>query len=203
MRLGINVPNELLERVKAIRPEVNVSQICREALAGQARRAERVRDQFAADGMEPHAHRFAFSTEAPMPEPDWAGFALQDARDWIMSVNPAEWEFFCYQRDTLERLGRGNENWHAESSHREGVKSFTVRAKENTEWFISQYELDMDSNVRELARDEYCLTWMAYVAEVRRLVEKHRSEQREKVIAKRKERIKELARPELPPQLLD
>ena len=50
MRIGINVPNELLQRVKAIRPEVNVSQICREALEESARNAERVRARVAADG---------------------------------------------------------------------------------------------------------------------------------------------------------
>ena len=32
MRIGINVPNDLIEQVKAIAPDVNVSHICREAL---------------------------------------------------------------------------------------------------------------------------------------------------------------------------
>ena len=203
MRLGINVPNELLKRVKAISPEVNVSQICRNALEEQASKAERVASQVAADGVEQYIHQFAVSPNAPTIEPDWVGYALEDARDWIMSATPEEWEFFCYQRDTLERLGRGSENWHAESSHRDGVKSFTVRAREHTDWFICQYEIDIDSNVRELARDEYCRTWMAYVEEVRRLVEEHRREKRDKAIAERKERMLELGKPELPPQLLD
>ena len=47
MRLGINVPDELLRRVKEIRPRVNVSQVCRQALeryvdiAEQAKRRQR------------------------------------------------------------------------------------------------------------------------------------------------------------------
>ena len=36
MRIGINVPNGLLDRVKQIRPEVNVSQVCRGALEQSA-----------------------------------------------------------------------------------------------------------------------------------------------------------------------
>ena len=203
MRIGINVPNDLLNRVKAIRPEVNVSQICRDALEERAHKAERVVAQVASDGMEECIQRFAFSSKAPSIEPDWVAYALKDARDWTMSVTPEEWEFFCYQRDTLVRLGRGNENWHAELSHRDDVKSFTVRARENEEWFICQYEIDVDSNVRELARDEYCRTWMAYAEEVRRLVEERRREKSDNVLAERKERMRELGKPELPPQLLD
>lgn len=203
MRLGINVPNELLKRVKAIRPEVNVSQICRDALEEQASKAERAIAQVAADGMEECIQQLAVSSKAPMIEPDWIGYALEDARDWTMNVTPEEWEYFCYQRDTLVRLGRGDENWHAESSHGDGVKSFTVRAQENTEWFIQQYEIDVDLNVRELAREKYCRTWMAYVEEVRRLVEEHRREKRDKVMAERREAWEFLRVPELPPQLQD
>ena len=32
MRIGVNVPNELLERVKEIEPRVNISSICRKAI---------------------------------------------------------------------------------------------------------------------------------------------------------------------------
>ena len=49
MRVGINVPDELLRRVKEIRPQVNVSQVCRQALERCVEIAEMAKAQAIAD----------------------------------------------------------------------------------------------------------------------------------------------------------
>ena len=75
MRIGVNIPDKLLRRVKNIRPEVNVSQVCRQALEDRAALAERVKKQVEEDGMEAHTRRFFEPGHAPLPEPDWVGYA--------------------------------------------------------------------------------------------------------------------------------
>ena len=91
MRIGVNIPDELLQRVRVLRPEVNVSQICRQALEDRAALAERVKAQVEGDGMGTHIQRFLGPNYAPLPEPDWVGHAMDDARSWVESVDPSEW----------------------------------------------------------------------------------------------------------------
>ena len=54
MRIGINVPDELLKELKQVRPEVNVSQVCREALANRVEVARRAADRAIGDGVDEH-----------------------------------------------------------------------------------------------------------------------------------------------------
>ena len=73
MRIGINVPNELLQRVKQIRPELNVSQVCRDALEYRASVIERAGTQAALDGVDHYVDRLDQSVKKPLVEPDWVG----------------------------------------------------------------------------------------------------------------------------------
>ena len=203
MRLGINVPNELLQRVKSARPDVNVSQICREALEKYARSAERVVAQVAVDQLDDHFARLAESDLYPLLEPDWTGMALEDARNWVLVVSIKDWTHFCHQRDVLEKNGRGHEDWHAEEPLGGEARGYLDRRREFRDWFIHQYELDIDSTAGTTARDEYCRAWIAYVNEVRRLVELHQQGERERLTTERKEKWQSLPEPEVPPQLLE
>ena len=83
MRIGINVPSELMKKVKAIRPAVNVSQICREALDERVRVGERAIAQAEADGVDEQVVRLAESLGNSLIEPDWETYALEDAREWV------------------------------------------------------------------------------------------------------------------------
>ena len=53
--------------------------------------AERVRVQVVEDGMVGHIQRFFEPDHAPLPEPDWVGYAMDVARLWVESVDPSEW----------------------------------------------------------------------------------------------------------------
>ena len=203
MGIGINVPNELLERVKAIRPEVNVSQICRDALEKRARNAQRVREEVAEDGVEKHLARIGESEIFPLIEPDWEGLALEDARDWLARATTEDWERYLEIRLFLERRGRENETWFADVHGIDEVKRFPLRESEHREWLLAQYEIDSESSAIVDARERYEVTFIAYLEEVRKLWERHRKERRDEVMAERRERMREKANPELPPQLLE
>ena len=92
----------LLKKVREIRPEVNVSQICRDALEEYVRKSGRVAAQVADDGIEAHLARIGESDLFPLAEPDWEGLALEDARDWLAKATPEDWDRYLGIRSFLE-----------------------------------------------------------------------------------------------------
>ena len=103
MRIGINIPNELMKRIDPFRSEINLSQVCRDAIEKLADTHERVKERAAADGLEARIIRLV---EPPIMEPDWVGYALDDARDWVASVDPDDWNYFFYLYDFFKSKGR-------------------------------------------------------------------------------------------------
>ena len=206
MRIGINVPNELLKQVKQIRPEVNVSQVCREALEHRVEVAQRAAAQAVSDGVSEHVERLDRSVAKPPMEPDWEAYALDDARAWVSRITPEVWERFIYQADFLRRKGRDETEMVHIWSHGDGVEGFARRLNEAQEWFISQYDLDFESgtssNLHEKAEREYGRAWLGYVNEVRRLLEKLRKDEYDRVMAERAEYRRSRPDPELPAQLV-
>ncbi len=89
MRIGVNVPNELLRRVKEIEPRVNISLVCREALESRVEVADRAQAQAYGDGVDEHVARLVDSVNGPMIEPDWVAYAIEDAAN-----RADEWESF-------------------------------------------------------------------------------------------------------------
>ena len=206
MRIGINVPNELLKQVKEIRPEINVSQVCREALEHRVQVARRAAAQAARDRVDEHVYRLDQAVAKLPKEPDWEANALDDARAWVSKVTPEVWERVIYQMDSLRRQGRDETEMVSVWSHGEGVEGLGRLLDENREWFISQYDLDFESgassNPQEKAEREYGHAWLGYVNEVRRLLEKHRKDEYDRVMAERAEYRRSLPGPELPSQLV-
>ena len=206
MRIGINVPDELLKELKQVRPEVNVSQVCRDALADRVEVARRAAAKAVSDGVDEHVQRLDRSAAKPPIEPDWEAYALDDARAWVHSVTPEAWEQFIYQADFLRRQGRDETQMVSLWSHGEGVVGLARHLDENREWLFSQYDLDFESgansNPRERAERKYGRAWLGYVYEVRRLLDKHRKEEYDRVMAERAEDRRSRPDPELPLQLV-
>ena len=214
MRIGINVPNELLQRVKQIRPELNVSQVCREALEYRAKLAERAAAQAARDGADYHVDRLDHSLPKPIVEPDWVAYALEDARDWVRNIRPEGWQRFVhlYSSDLEEgRIGPDTVLLLSQSNgvYAEGVKGLYDRLNENSEWFIEQSEVEFASGIKSMvdfhqrAVEDYSRVWLIYVKEIVRLLAKRRREQLDRLMAERAERRKSLPKPELPVQVED
>lgn len=224
MRIGINVPNELLQRVKAIRPEVNVSQVCREALESRAALAERAKEQACADGMDMHAPRLAESDRASMVEPDWAGMALEDARDWVRGANPDLWFELWQEYDELQGEGQDTRRviqfWSGAVRDPEYFDVENVRAKRfgdrrnsNEDWLFqpvrrgspavrARVSQTYDSLLQE-AEDKYFNTWTAYVLEVRRMMDDYLKSERERQRVERQGKFQAGWTPELPPQMVE
>ena len=204
MRVGINVPDELLRRVKEIRPQVNVSQVCRQALERCVEIAERSRTQAVAD----HASdRLVESVKVPVVEPDWVTYALEDARDWIGKVKPEEWEFFIHQSDILSKQGRDEAEMVEIWSHSGNDNGLLHHLYENKGWFEYQFDLQFESgggpDPYHKAREEYSRAWLGYLYEARRKLENHYKNRYDRVMAERAEHRKSLPDPEPPPQLVD
>ena len=206
MRLGINVPDKLLRRVKAIKPQVNVSQVCREALQHFAEIAERAEAQAIADNVDKDVARLARSVKAPPIEPDWEAHALDDARDWIQSITPEDWKRFIYESEFLRKQGRDEAEMVDDWSERVGDRGLRHRLyDENSEWFDYVFEdrfVHGGPDPHDKAREEYSRAWLGYVHEVRRKLENHYKEEYDRVMAKRAKYRLSRPAPELPQQLL-
>ena len=208
MRIGINVPDELLRRIKEIRPQVNVSHVCQEALGRCVEIAERAEAQAIDDGLDEHVARLAQFAKAPPIEPDWEAYALDDARDWIRTVTPEDWKMFIYQSDFLRAKGREEaemvKNWSGRGDDR-GLTYCLYLMSESKEWFEYQFEEQFESGGPDpyvKAREEYSRAWLGYVHEVRRKLENHYKEEYDRVMAERAEYRQSRPAPELPQQLL-
>ena len=197
MRVGINIPDKLLQRVKEIRPEVNVSQVCRQALEDRAALAERVKAQVEEDGMENHIHRFFDSDHAPLPEPDWVEIAMDDARSWVESVNPKEW----YSVNGFYDRSADKENCIALIA--QIVMAFNRRWLDHLDWHPQGYRRDDADAPYDEGLSKYRNAWLAYYSDVRRLEEQLMGERHQERVADLQAEWKSRAEPALPPHLRD
>ena len=160
MRLGINVPSDLLKRVKEIRPEVNVSQVCREALEQRIALGERAIARVMEDDVDREVVELAQSVRNLLIEPDWVNYALDDAWDWLSGVDKEEWEEFLELWDDLVDFGQ--------SPPMRGTMSLFERMREYEDWFMAQDRVGNYSATWSKAVHEYERAWIGYVSEVRR-----------------------------------
>ena len=206
MRIGVNVPNEILKQIKEVRPKVNVSQVCREALQERVEIAQRAVAQTVEDNVSERVAQLDESTTKPVIEPDWERLALEDAREWVRKVTPEAWNTFVNQSDFFRREGRDESVMISSWASSANVKGPDIRLWENRDWFIEQYDLQFltgtESNLQEQARKKYGRTWLVYVYEARRLLEKHRKDEYDRIMAERVIALESSPAPELPTQLI-
>ena len=206
MRIGINVPNELLRQVKKITPKVNVSRVCREALQARIDVAQRAAGQSQRDGMSEQVYRLDESRTKRPIEPDWEDLAFIDARDWVRGISSEAWELFLHQCNVLKRQGRDENEMVPSWSRDHGAKGLGHHLSENDDWLISQLEMDFDyginSNPMGEATEKYGRAWLAYVHEVRRLLDERRKEEYDRIMAERAAALKSRPAPDVPQQLI-
>ena len=202
MRIGINVSNDLLKQIRKINPEVNVSQICRDALEEYVSKSERAQEFFFANyaQMEETAKMLANTNEPPLIPPDWVGMALEDARDWVRTVSPGEWKRFFSQYDFIaKRDGKEKANVWAEFAT--GAKGFHEREREHDEYINLMLDHDIDFSTLECQKI-YNAAWMSFVLKVRQIYQDYSKSERDRIIAERRAAWQSVT-PELPTQLLD
>ena len=196
MRVGVNIPDKLLHRVKEIRPEVNVSQVCRHALEDRAALAERVKAQVEEDGMESHIQRFFEPSHAPLPEPDWVGYAMDDARSWVDSVDSNEWHIVNGFYD------RSADKENCIALIVEIGMAFNRRWRDHLDWCSQRYRRG-DAGAHDEALSKYRNAWLAYYRDVRRLEEQLVAERHQERMDDLEAGWKSRPEPALPPHLRD
>jgi hypothetical protein len=171
MRLGINVPDDLIKRLEPLKPTTNISQICREAISKYVEASERASFKTKEDGMENVANNIAEKEKGIVI--DWETLGLEDARLWSQKASISQWEKLFVRLDVFESQGRSPFENRFPIPHVEGTKQYYDRQHEydtNDGWFIRQIEADESSNPYATAELEWYRGFLPYVMAVRRMV---------------------------------
>lgn len=211
MRIGINVPNDLLNRVKDLQPQINISQVCREALTKLADNHDLAVERVRNDGTVERVLEF-FSEEGELlVEPDWVGYALDDAAAWVSKVSPEVWDDFWARNGSLESVDGDLLRFVEYEPRKAGTKGWHERHDENEEWIIAQYDEQFvrhgsfGRNITHECRQEYGRAWLTYIKEVRRQQLAYIEAKRQALLAEwereKEEAMRSRKAPEVPPQL--
>lgn len=202
MRIGINVPNDLLNRVKDLQPEVNISQVCREALEKLATTKELAVERVGRDGAV--LERVVEFANALPVEPDWVGYGLVDAAAWVSSVSPDDWDEFWEMYDEDQQDGMPSVIAVNCFALRYGGKDFSDRWQENeANWGFHRANRRRYPELHGSAQKDYIGAWLAYVKEVRRRQKEHFAVKHQGLRAKRDKANQARWNPQPPPQILD
>ena len=200
--MGINVPDKLLKRVKSLDPDINISQVCREALANHATIQELAVERVARNGAV--LERTADLANTLPVEPDWAGYALTDAEKWLLNVDPDDWDDFWQLYDQEEKEGRDLTIAVELFIRRYGGKDFSDRWDENlANWGERRAHRRHFAELSAVAHKEYIGVWLAYMKEARRKQREYFEAEYHRVKAKRDQANQAAFDPQLPPQILD
>ena len=166
MRIGINVPDELLNRMQPIRRVANLSQICRQAIKDWVDAYERAKDHARTDGMEAVAARLL--AQHARQSVDWVALGHEDAKFWVQIASLKDFEGLFHNLKAQVREGR-SDNFIPFYRHLEGTKHFRDRQHEHQEWVYRQFELDKPHHI-QAAEMNYTRAWLSYVTAVWQIV---------------------------------
>lgn len=216
MRIGINVPNELLQRLAPLKPELNISQVCREALEAKASGYERMRERLGDDAIikvvnsisekvsgREHTYLSLLST---IEVDDWEQAGYEDAVAWVQAADQEHWDALHDHQKFNEKSG--NPDGYIPTILIDGVNSFSKRRRsayhlilqqddDFVEWFYDEHG-DIDEIV---AKKEYMTAWLAYTNAVWDLFLRLQQGQREEYLAERLKKRQEARRDRIPPQI--
>ena len=152
MRIGINLPDELLKKLEPIKSITNVSQICRQAIRERVEAFQRATDRAQSDGMDTAAARLI--TEHVNQYVDWEALALEDAKLWVQLASLEDFDDLFHNLKIKEGMGR-SDNWIPASRHLEGTKIFLDRQIEQKDWLYRQVRLDNTADHIQAAETIY------------------------------------------------
>ncbi len=210
MRIGINIPNELHKRLEPLKPELNISQVCREALAAKASSHERMRANLDNPSVQQAMARVWEQEKEfrAVIEMDWEQLGYEDAAAWVQAATWDDWQDLLKRQKHLRRQGRPDD---APTPPRiPDVKSFDDRLDEYPGWGRNQsdefvewlYYENISLDVAVVER-EYKVAWMAYATAAWKLflnMEREYADERSK---QRQEARRNRIPPQVPEQLLN
>jgi len=200
MRIGINVPDDLLKRMEPIRTVTNISQICRDAIRTYVEAYERAMTRAKEDGMNTIAERLG-NMLVPR-EVDWELLGTEDAKVWVQLAKVGDFEYLLHRLEVLER--QGSSPYEVPIPQVQGVKFFEERSSENEEWFYRQIEADEESNPYIEAKSIYQRGKLSYILAVWEMA-REIAKERYKInsIAREKARKEAQNQIEIPERLID
>lgn len=163
-RLGINVPEKLMKRIKPFRGSINVSQVCRDALEAHVAAHERAKARAEQDDLGDVIRRFR--DQHVDIQVDWERLGHEDAKLWVELASLKDLEELFY------RVGfkmKGSLAGPLETEivpFLEGVKKFHQHWQENEDWVNAQYSRDLEGNHYGSAKAIYDRAWFGYTTAV-------------------------------------
>lgn len=198
MRIGVNIPGDLYQRLKPLKEAVNISQVCREAIEAYVDDYERALTRTEVDGVDEVVD--GFLRDEAQSEADWEELGWVDAASWVGAVDLATFEHLFHRLDVLKRQGRPS--WEVPPPGAGGVQTFVERSWEYRDLFERQherqFELNLEGDPRSDAERKYMRAWVAYVTAVREKIRQRREEKAGQLLKERRE----ASEPEAPEHLV-
>lgn len=174
MRIGINIPNELMRRLEPLKPELNISQVCREALISKAEKHENAMRHLE-DERTHKALNEVFEQESKFRaifDMDWEEKGYENAVLWVQCATLRNWNDLYKLRAIRREQGRPE--WEAElrlvsdegkrvpcfdELYRDYYDTRLAQGDEFYDWLEAQ-DVDIDW---DYAHRAYGQSWLTYV----------------------------------------
>ena len=209
MRIGINIPNELMKRLEPLKPELNISQVCREALQAKAESHERMQERLENDAVGEAISRTCKqeSVYRSVIEVDWEALGIEDAAAWVAQADWEDWRFHHRRAEVLRESGRSPNGWFYVSGKRlknfdDRITELHDRIQEQDEAFLDWLHLENDGIDQNSAQQEYDTAWLSYTNAVWERIRQMREEHQQKWRSDHAETRRNRPAPEVPEHLL-
>lgn len=210
MRIGINISKELHKRLEPLKPELNISQVCREALEAKAANHERMRANLDDPAVQQAIGRVWEQEKEfrALIEMDWEQLGYEDAVAWVQAASWEDWDDLL---DWIEYAKSGKmPQWEIFPPVIDGVNTICERRGElhNRTWMMEKRDPEFRRwHLRQpfdpkTDEREYMTAWLAYVTAVWELVQQRRTEYYDQLNAERAEARRNRPQPEAPAHLL-
>lgn len=225
MRIGINIPKELHQRIQPLKGTMNISEICREAIEARVKKYEEFTgwlDSESAKQAVAEIYEKELQRKA-MVEVDWETIGYQDAKAWAQAATLADWDYWNRCRNHPHRSSQ-NAIWvHGRHvrGNRKGAKFVTpgdaktflerhreyndeIHAQDDDfwEWMVEEYDGLGPFSDWEGAEQAYGRAWMAHTTAVWDLICERREERQRQWHSERAEARQNRPQPEIPDHLL-
>ena len=176
MRIGVNIPDDFLKRFEPLKPAMNVSQICREAIKAyvdihEARSRVTEEDERIAE-----AERIFLQDK--LIELDWEAIGWKDGEAWVRAADLEDFEDAFHNFRIAQTKGADWKPW--EWPGRRGqltrLKNFGTWRGAHRDWFQQQCALHPETNPFIDAEKPYTRGWLAHVGVVWGKIQKLREE---------------------------
>jgi hypothetical protein len=210
MRIGVNIPDELLRRYEPLKSQVNISQLCREAIINRVEKYENAVENLAIEPTQSALNKVYEDEEAyrSIVERDWETLGYQNAVLWVQAADRKDWNGWHKLRAI--RRERGRPEWEVEPPlfsaadgrlpcfdrlRLEYYQSNRSQSDAFYEWLDDQgWYVNWD-----IAHEQYGRSWSAYIDAAWKVICEWR-EQREQALRRERE-ISRVNRP--PPSVPD